>query len=172
MSAEKPSVVPGMAPENSAFPHLTTIESQALHHLVAVSGAFGVTSLLRSATLDQQRQTIQEVMERKLAEAKRQVPTSMHSLRNDAVKIETSTYSDVEQVLPTTARDQDSVMAVIDPLMKRVHFVTGKGTATTTDIALRFHKDIFRLRGLSSVVVSDRDIKITSSLWKKLCKLL
>ncbi|GMF58283.1 unnamed protein product [Phytophthora fragariaefolia] len=58
---------------------------------------FAVTSLLSSATPDHQRQAIQEFMERELAEAKRRVPTPSHSSRNDAVKMETSTYSGVGQ---------------------------------------------------------------------------
>ncbi|GMF51391.1 unnamed protein product [Phytophthora fragariaefolia] len=75
----------------------TYIKWQALHRLAAVSGEFVVTSLLSSAIPDHQRQAIQEFMERELAEAKRRVPTPSHSSRNDAVKMETSTYSGVGQ---------------------------------------------------------------------------
>ncbi|KAE9051763.1 hypothetical protein PR001_g1128 [Phytophthora rubi] len=56
-----------------------------------------VTSLLSSATPNQQRQVIQEFMERELAKANRRVPTLSHSSRNDAVKSETSVYSSVGQ---------------------------------------------------------------------------
>ncbi|GMF47898.1 unnamed protein product [Phytophthora fragariaefolia] len=97
MSEVKPSVALGMTLEHSAFPHLTNIEWQALHRLAAVSGEFVVTSLLSSATPDHQRQAIHELMEREPAEAKRRVPTPSHSSRNDAVKMETSTYSGVGQ---------------------------------------------------------------------------
>ncbi|KAE8983247.1 hypothetical protein PR002_g23308 [Phytophthora rubi] len=97
MSEGTPSVAPAMPLEHTAFPHLTTVEWQALHRLAAVSGEFVVTSLLSSATPDQQRQTIQEFMERELAEAKRRVPTPSHSSRHDAVKMETSSYSGAGQ---------------------------------------------------------------------------
>ncbi|KAE8957581.1 hypothetical protein PF011_g31095 [Phytophthora fragariae] len=97
MSEGTPSVAPAMTLEHTAFPHLTTVEWQALYRLAAVSGEFVVTSLLSSATPDQQRQAIQEFMERELAEAKRRVPTPSHSSRNDAVKMETSTYSGAGQ---------------------------------------------------------------------------
>ncbi|KAE9295939.1 hypothetical protein PF008_g24142 [Phytophthora fragariae] len=50
-------------------------------------------SLLSSATPDQQRQAIQEVMDRELAEAKRRVSTPSHASRNNAMKMETSSYS-------------------------------------------------------------------------------
>ncbi|KAE9346597.1 hypothetical protein PF008_g8225 [Phytophthora fragariae] len=59
MSEGTPSVAPAMTLEHAAFPHLATVEWQALHRLAAVSGEFVVTSLLGSATPDQQRQAIQ-----------------------------------------------------------------------------------------------------------------
>ncbi|GMF46125.1 unnamed protein product [Phytophthora fragariaefolia] len=40
MSEDKPSAAPGMTLEDSAFPHLTNIEWQALHRLAAVSGPY------------------------------------------------------------------------------------------------------------------------------------
>ncbi|KAE9180325.1 hypothetical protein PF005_g8967 [Phytophthora fragariae] len=97
MSEGTPSVAPAMTLEHTAFPHLTTVEWQALHRLAAVSREFVGTSLLSSATPDQQRQAIQEFMERELAEAKRRVPTPSHSSRHDAVKVETSSYSGAGQ---------------------------------------------------------------------------
>ncbi|GMF31611.1 unnamed protein product [Phytophthora fragariaefolia] len=93
MSENQPAGPPAMTLEHSAFPHLTSIEWQALHRLAAVSGEVVVTSLLSSATPDQHRQAIQEFMVRELAEAKRRVSTPSHPSRNDAVKMETSTYS-------------------------------------------------------------------------------
>ncbi|KAE9028583.1 hypothetical protein PR001_g11697 [Phytophthora rubi] len=68
-------------------------EQRALYRLAAVSGEVVVTSLLSSATPDQQRQAIQEFMDRELAEAKRRVSTPSHASRNNAVKMETSSYS-------------------------------------------------------------------------------
>ncbi|KAE8899590.1 hypothetical protein PF005_g1714 [Phytophthora fragariae] len=44
MSDDKPAGPPAMALEQSAFPHLTSIEWQALHRLAAVSGEVVVTS--------------------------------------------------------------------------------------------------------------------------------
>nr|KAE8941184.1 hypothetical protein PF009_g9027 [Phytophthora fragariae] len=97
MSEGTPSVAPAMTLEHTAFPHLTTVEWQALHRLAAVSGDFVITSLLSSATPNQQRQALQEFMERELGEAKRRVLTPSHSSRHDAVKMETSTYSGAGQ---------------------------------------------------------------------------
>ncbi|KAE9015956.1 hypothetical protein PR003_g13104 [Phytophthora rubi] len=82
-----------MTLEHATFPHLTSMEWQALHRLAAVSGEVVATSLLSSATPDQQRQAIQEFMDSELAGAKRRVSTHSHASRNSAVKMETSSYS-------------------------------------------------------------------------------
>ncbi|KAE8886056.1 hypothetical protein PF005_g15410 [Phytophthora fragariae] len=93
MSEDQPVGPPAMTLEHAAFPYLTSIEWQALHRLAAVSGEVVVTSLLSSATPDQQRLAIQEFMDRELAEAKRRVSTPSHASKNNAVKMETSSYS-------------------------------------------------------------------------------
>ncbi|KAE9006276.1 hypothetical protein PR002_g16525 [Phytophthora rubi] len=93
MSEDQPAGPPAMTLEHAAFPHLTSIEWQALHRLAAVSGEVVVMSLLSSATPDQQRLAIQEFLDRELAEAKRRVSTPSHAFKNNAVKMETSSYS-------------------------------------------------------------------------------
>ncbi|KAE8969912.1 hypothetical protein PF011_g26618 [Phytophthora fragariae] len=79
MSEDQPAGPPAMALEHAAFPHLTSIEWQALHRLAAVSGEVVDTSMLSSATPDQQRQSIQEFMDRELAEAKREIDIAIAS---------------------------------------------------------------------------------------------
>ncbi|KAG3069597.1 hypothetical protein PI124_g22111 [Phytophthora idaei] len=87
--------------DHAAFLHLTRVEWEALHRIAAVPGEAIVTSLLRSATPDQQRLAAQEFMERELADANRRVSTPSRSSKNDVVKLETSTYSGVgEDRLP------------------------------------------------------------------------
>ncbi|KAE9352349.1 hypothetical protein PF008_g5503 [Phytophthora fragariae] len=93
MSENKPAGPPAMTLEHATFPYLTSFKWQALHRLAAVSGEVVVTSLLSSATPDQQRQAIQEFMDRELAEAKRRVSTPSHASKNNAVKMETSSYT-------------------------------------------------------------------------------
>ncbi|KAE9288116.1 hypothetical protein PF008_g26226 [Phytophthora fragariae] len=58
MSEEQPAGSPAMTLEHAAFPHLTSIQWQALHRIAAVSGEVVVTLLLSSATPDQQRQAL------------------------------------------------------------------------------------------------------------------
>ncbi|OWZ00596.1 polyprotein [Phytophthora megakarya] len=87
----------GMTLDHDTFPHLTRIEWKALHPLAAIYGVFVVTSLLRSAALNQWRQVAQEFIERELAEPNRRVSIPSHSSRNIAFSMETSTYSGVGQ---------------------------------------------------------------------------
>ena len=70
--------------------------------------------------------------------------------------------------LPMTWRQHDSIMVVVDKLMKAAHFIPVKSTHNTDDIAKIFMKEIFRLHGLLKAIVSDRDVKFTSNFWKGL----
>jgi hypothetical protein len=59
-------------------------------------------------------------------------------------------------------------MVVIDKLSKSAHFIPIKSTFKAINIVEIFMKEIFRLHGISKMVISDRDIKFTSSFWKEL----
>ncbi|KAJ8564315.1 hypothetical protein ON010_g7027 [Phytophthora cinnamomi] len=61
--------------------------------------------------------------------------------------------------LLSTPRDYDSMMVVIDHLTKRAHFVAGKGTDSSSDVAEQYHKEIFRLHGLSNVLCEMLGVK-------------
>jgi hypothetical protein len=59
-------------------------------------------------------------------------------------------------------------MVVIDKLNKSAHFILVKTTFKSINIVEIFMKEIFRLHGIPKMVISDRDIKFTSSFWKEL----
>ena len=65
--------------------------------------------------------------------------------------------------LPRTGKQHDSIMVVLDKLNKTSHFVLVKSTYKTVEIIEIFMKDIFRLHGIPKVVISDRDVKFTST---------
>ena len=65
--------------EQANFPHLTTVEWQALHRLAAVSDEIFVTSLLNTATPEQHRAAIQDYIVRDLNEANRRVKTPLRT---------------------------------------------------------------------------------------------
>jgi hypothetical protein len=68
--------------------------------------------------------------------------------------------------LPKMNKKHDSMMVVVDKLTKAAHFVPMKTTHTTTNIAEIFMKEIVRLHGIPKTIVSDRDTKFTSNLWR------
>jgi hypothetical protein len=70
--------------------------------------------------------------------------------------------------LPKTQKQNDSIMVVIDKLSKYAHFIPVKSTFKVINIAEIFMKEIFRLHGIPKMVISDRDIKFTSTFWKEL----
>ena len=61
-------------------------------------------------------------------------------------------------------------MVVVDKLSKAAHFIPIKTTYKATNIVDIFLKHIFRMHGITKVIISDRDPKFTSNFWKSLFK--
>ena len=59
-------------------------------------------------------------------------------------------------------------MALMDKLSKSAHFIPVKSTFKAINIVEIFMKEIFRLHGIPKMVISDRDVKFTSTFWKEL----
>ena len=67
-----------------------------------------------------------------------------------------------------TTRQHDSIMVVVDKLMKKSHFILVKYTYKANSIAKIIMKEIFRLHRLPKEIISDKDTKFTSNFWKSL----
>lgn len=74
--------------------------------------------------------------------------------------------------LPRTRRGRDAMMVVVDRFSKMAHFTACHKDDTASDVAELYIRDVFRLHGLPQEIVSDRDPKFTSELWKELWKQL
>jgi hypothetical protein len=61
-------------------------------------------------------------------------------------------------------------MVVVDKLTNDAHFVPIKMTPTVANIAEIYTREIARLHGIPKEIVSDRDTKFTSNLWRGLFK--
>ena len=60
----------------------------------------------------------------------------------------------------------EKIMVVIDKLSKFAHFIPMKSIYKAIDITEIFMKEIFRLHGIPKMVISNRDVKFMSNVWK------
>lgn len=66
----------------------------------------------------------------------------------------------------------NAVLVVVCRLTKMVHFIQGKTTDTSRDLAKHFLHNIFRPHGLPNDIVSDRGPTFTSNWWKIFLEML
>ena len=69
--------------------------------------------------------------------------------------------------LPNTQRGHDAICVVVDRLTKMAKFIPTKTTVSTLESARLFVDQLYRLYGLPSGIVSDRDRKFNSHFWQK-----
>ena len=73
---------------------------------------------------------------------------------------------------PLSKRRHDSIWVIVDRFTKSAHFIPIHTTISGKDLAELYIKEIVRLHGIPSTIVSDRDTKFTSRFWGSLQKSL
>ena len=68
-------------------------------------------------------------------------------------------------------RGIDTVLVVVDRLTKYAHFLLVRHPYTAKTVAEIFIKEIVRLHGIPSSIVSDRDTTFMSHFWQELFRL-
>ena len=74
--------------------------------------------------------------------------------------------------LPPSPEGYNFIWVVIDRLTSMVHLVALKTSATATEVAERYLKEIVRLHGIASSIVLDQDPRFTSVFWTEVHQLL
>jgi hypothetical protein len=64
----------------------------------------------------------------------------------------------------------DAIMVVVDRFSKMAHFIPTKDSATAQEMGRLFFTHVFKHHGLPKDIVSDRDPKFTSKIWRALWK--
>ncbi|GJY58885.1 putative reverse transcriptase domain-containing protein, partial [Tanacetum coccineum] len=70
--------------------------------------------------------------------------------------------------LPKTSTGQDTIWVIVDRLTKSAHFLPMKETDSMEKLTRQYLKEVVSRHGVPVSIISDRDSKFTSHLWKSL----
>ena len=68
--------------------------------------------------------------------------------------------------LPKTQKGNDGIWIIVDRLTKSAHFLPIRWGCSLDHLAQRYVHEIVRLHGIPISIVSDRDPRFTSRIWK------
>ena len=70
--------------------------------------------------------------------------------------------------LPRTFKGYDAIWVVVDRLTKSAHFIPVSMTYSLEKLAELYVREVVRLHGIPSSIVSDRDPRFSSQFWQSL----
>ena len=65
----------------------------------------------------------------------------------------------------------DAILVVVNRLTKAAHFIPTTKAIPAPDVAAIFLREVVRLHGMPSTIISDRDPVFTSHFWRRLLQL-
>ena len=75
---------------------------------------------------------------------------------------------DFVKSFPNTPRWHDATWVIVDRLTKSAHFISTNISFPVSQLAEIYIREIVKLHGVPSSIVSDRDPRFTSRFWKTL----
>jgi len=70
------------------------------------------------------------------------------------------------------SRGKTRIVVVVDRFTKMAHFIGLHANANAKDVADTFLREVWKLHGLPTKIISDMDAKLSSEFWESLCKML
>jgi len=70
--------------------------------------------------------------------------------------------------LPRSVRGHDSIWVIVDRLTKCIHFLPINQKMSLDKLVELYVREIVRLHGVPTSIISDRDLRFTSRLWQSL----
>ncbi|PHJ19126.1 dna rna polymerases superfamily protein, partial [Cystoisospora suis] len=74
--------------------------------------------------------------------------------------------------LPATGEGHDAIVTIVCRLTKMAHFIACVHTISAQELAQLLVREVIRLHGVPAAIVSDRDTRFTSDVWREMCRTL
>jgi hypothetical protein len=76
--------------------------------------------------------------------------------------------TDLPKSVDAFGNEYDAILTFVDLLTKQAFFVRTKKSIDSVGLAHLYLENVYRLKGLSRLLVSDRDVRITAEFWRTL----